>query len=429
MKSKKRRGRFPNSLSRTRWNAFEERRAPRNAARFIADTQARNDDARRRRRDTDAARRTTEDPPTPQPRRARFTTRTTSSVHNFFSGCCAQTPRLAANARVCPTLIAATLTFAEGVRTRTQPHVSISASATPPRRPPRPSLDPPPRASSPRRTAPPSRASSTPRTRTSIDPRYAPSRGARRRVSPNQTAACAVDSSPARVNLRVSRPRVSRPRPRPRPRVSSRTPRFSSRELSSPSSPPTPAGPFVRGIDARPLSTWGLILPRRIRGNTARTRSRRIGLASVSGRACGRASASARGTCRTTGRRTGERPGGRAPRRAPPLREWRGGSEVRQRRRDGRWTTDRARPDARVAGDSCGSWPWRGERREAILLVCGCGSARGWEEDGRGVADAPDVHRDRYPRAGSVAATLRVRPADAAFPRVASSFPNARATR
>jgi len=382
-----------------------------------------------------------DDAATPTPRAARLKTRPrrnldardlqlvrhTSTVHIFFSGCCAQTPRLAADARVCPTLIAATLTFAEGVRTRTLPHVSISVSATPPRRPPRPSLDPPPRASSPRRTAPPSRASSTPRTRTSIDPRYAPSRGARRRVSPNQTAACAVDSSPARVNLRVSRPRVSRPRPRPR--VSSRTPRFSSRELLLPSSPPMPAGPFVRGIDARPLSTWGLILPRRIRGNTARTRSRRIGLASVSGRACGRASASARGTCRTTGRRTGERPGGRAPRRAPPLREWRGGSEVRQRRRDGRWTTDRARPDARVAGDSCGSWPWRGERREAILLVCGCGSERGWEEDGRGVADAPDVHRDRYPRAGSVAATLRVRPADAAFPRVASSFPNARATR
>ena len=85
------------------------------------------------------------------------------------------------------------------------------------------------------------------------------------------------------------------------------------------------------------------------------------------------------------GPRIGERPGGRAPRRAPLPRVWRGGSGARWRRRDGRWTTDRARLDARVAGDSCGSGLWRGEGRRIDLLVCGLrlGEGMGRRRPGR----------------------------------------------
>ena len=81
------------------------------------------------------------------------------------------------------------------------------------------------------------------------------------------------------------------------------------------------------------------------------------------------------------GPRIGERPGGRAPRRAPLPRVWRGGSGARWRRRDGRWTTDRARLDARVAGDSCGSGLWRGEGRRIDLLVCGLRLGEGMRID------------------------------------------------
>ena len=288
-----------------------------------------------------------DDAATPTPRAARLKTRPrrnldaravvqlvrhTSSVHIFFLAV-ARKRRGSPPTRGSVRRSAATLTLAEGVRTRTLPHVSISVSATPPRRPPRPSLDPPPRASSPRRTAPPSSVINSPNSH-----QYRP----------------ALRSVARRTAARFAQPdrRVCRrflPRTGKSPGLT--TPEFPVSPVPVPGFPV--ARPHISSRDARRASfrrrrrrqRLGSIRPRYRRPSTfhvgtdpypgasaeATLRGRAVdvsALASVSGRACGRASASARGDRRrTTGRRTGERPGGRAPRRAPPLREWRGGQE------------------------------------------------------------------------------------------------------